>query len=228
MAAITGLSYAPTKGGAGTSTVDIQASANTGRVAKTSTLTVKTTLGSPAVSKTVTVTQAAIAEFLAFSAGSFAASNIGSSIELTGTGNAEGFYFEIGDWIYDTTSNDDPVGDANPGFNVTAVTVNGSSYYSETAAAIASNATAISGDPGATATYKWSSTLVVPANTVSTARHLTIKIICKSHSNVYAECTITQTAAAPTLTVSATSVSLPADGTFRSISVTSNTNWAIS
>jgi hypothetical protein len=219
MATIENLVINPSSG-ALNATVKLSASANTGRNSKTKTITVKTTNGSPAVSKTVNVTQSGINEFISCDSYAQAADNSGASLSLTGTSNAVGLNIFTSDWVYTGTPDsfsDNPAEDAQVTFGT--LTANGTTV---------TNGVAITGDPGATAQYVWKQAVTVPANPYSYSRSCTVTIRCSEADNVKQTITISQTAAAPTLTVDSTSITIPAAGTAVSLGVTSNTAWSIS
>ena len=86
-----------------------------------------------------------------------------------------------------------------------------------------SNNVAIAGDPGAVAEYNFSIAITVPENTSTS--ELTKQIVVANNAGDSAVCTITQAAGSPTLTVTPSTIELTHDGTAKTITVKSNTNW---
>ena len=87
------------------------------------------------------------------------------------------------------------------------------------------NGAEISGDPGASQEYDFSIVLTVPVN--DSVSELSRQIIVEDESGNVDTCVLTQTAGAPTLSVSKTSIELEYTGEAVSFDITSNTSWAI-
>jgi hypothetical protein len=87
------------------------------------------------------------------------------------------------------------------------------------------NGATIAGDPGASAQFSFSLVISVPANTTTGA--LTKTVTVTANGGQQATSTISQAAGDPTLSVTPTSITLTAEGTAVSVTVTSNTNWTV-
>lgn len=88
-----------------------------------------------------------------------------------------------------------------------------------------SNGTNISGDPGASAEYPFSISIVVPANTTTSAKSRQIIVTDEAgHQDV---CTLTSAAGDAYLTVQLGDIELDYKGTSVTVSVESNTSWTV-
>nr|DAF13285.1 MAG TPA: hypothetical protein [Caudoviricetes sp.] len=188
----------PTQG-SGNVTVNVSATAHTGRSQRTTTLTFSAT---GVAAKTVSVPQSAKAEFVTLN--DVSAAKGGGTVTMTGTSNSSKLTFALGS------------GDIS-------VSLPGS--YSAAGASTA-NAAAIAGDPGAAAQFDFSIQFSVPANTTINAKSKVITVTAAGGQSDSG--TISQAAGDPTLSVSPTSVTLDAAGTAKAVTVTSNTNWTVS
>ena len=85
---------------------------------------------------------------------------------------------------------------------------------------------AIAGDPGATAEYDFSLSLTFPENTTVEEVTRTLKVMAEGGQE--AQIAIKQAAGDAFITVEPTEITLEADGTAVSVTVTSNTQWSAS
>lgn len=188
--------------GSGNAVVNVSASgAHTGRVARSGVITVS---AAGAADVTVTVNQSGATEFVNMQS-TASMTKTGGNLTLTGTSNSTKLTF---------TKANDNIGITLPE-NYTAASI-------QTA-----NGAAISGDPGAAASFEFSLPLVIPANADVEAK--TCQIIVTDNAGNTQTCLVTLAAGDAVLSVSPLSVDLPADGsTSAVINVTCNTNWTIS
>ena len=188
--------------GSGDDTVSWSATEHTGRTARTTTATFS---ASGVESKTLTITQSGASEFVTIDATATVAKT-GGSVTITGTSNSPKLTF--------TETGTDNIGiDLPATYTANSVSTN--------------NGAAISGDPGATQAYAFSITISnIAANTGTSSK--TSQITVTPDSGTAAVCNITQAGADPTLSISPSSITIPAAGTAQSVSVTSNTSWSIS
>jgi hypothetical protein len=184
--------------GSGNGTVNISGSVHTGRAQRSGTLTYKAS-GVTDISQSVT--QEAKAEFVQID--NISVGKGGGSVTVTGKSNSSKLNFALG-----------------AGAIIASLPAN----YSAGGASTANN-TAIAGDPGATAEYNFSMTLTAAANTTTAPRSQTLSVTANGGQS--AQSTLSQAAGDPTLAVSPASITLTADGTAVSITVTSNTNWTV-
>lgn len=199
MAKAAWLKVSPSKG-SGNGSIAFSADAYTGRTARSTSATVSATGVDP---KTVNVTQAAKAEFVTIQ-GTASAPKAGGTVEISGTSNSTKLTFTLGTGALEITLPQ-------------KYTANGSE---------ATNDTAISGDPGASAQYTFSVSVTVPLN--ATTGSLTREIIVTDAGSHKGTCVLTQAAGDPTLTLSTDTVNLTTAGTAVSVEVTSNTSWTVS
>ena len=188
--------------GSGNAVVNVSASgAHTGRVARSGVMTVS---AAGAADVAVTVNQSGATEFVNMQS-TASMTKTGGNLTLTGTSNSTKLTF---------TKANDNIGITLPE-NYTAASL-------QTA-----NGAAISGDPGAAASFEFSLPLVIPANADVEAK--TCQIIVTDNAGNTQTCLVTLAAGDAVLSVSPLSVDLPADGsTSAVINVTCNTNWTIS
>lgn len=188
--------------GSGNDTVSWTGSAHTGRSSRTTTATFS---ASGVESKTLTIIQAGKTEFVDIDdAGAVAKS--GGTVTISGTSNSSKLTFSL-------------TGTNGIGLTLPA------SYTANSVST--SNGAAISGDPGATQQYSFSITFSnVGANTGVSA--LTSQLTVTDNAGNTDTCTITQAAGDATLSISPTTITIPAAGTAQSVTVTSNTSWTIS
>lgn len=187
--------------GSGNATVNVSASgAHTGRVARSGVMTVS---AAGAADVSVTVNQSGASEFVNMQT-TASVTKTGGNLTLTGTSNSTKLTF---------TKANDNIGITLP-VNYTAASI-------QTA-----NGAAISGDPGAAASFEFALPLVIPANADVEAK--TCQIIVTDNAGNTQTCLLTLAAGDAQLSVSPLSVDLPADGsTSAVVNVTCNTNWTI-
>ena len=192
--------------GNGNDTVSWSATAHTGREARQTTATFA---ASGVESKTLTIIQSGKTEFVSFDSATAAVDKAGGTLTITGTSNSSKLTFAL------TGTNG--IGLVLPS-SYTANSVN------------TNNGTAISGDPGASQQYTFSITFTgIDENTTISSKTSQLTVTPNSGSSAAQTCTITQAAGDAYLTISPTTITIPAAGTpAQSVSVSSNTNWTIS
>lgn len=184
--------------GSGNGTVNVNGGKHTGRVSRNGTLTYK---ANGTADKTQTITQAALTEYVIVN--DVSAPKGGGNVTITGKSNSSKLNFVLG------------TGD---------ITITLPTTYLAAGASTTNNV-AITGDPGASAEFDFSMTVSVPANTTIDARSRKISITAEGGQT--ATSTISQAAGDPTLSVLPTAITLDANGTAVSVTVTSNTNWTV-
>lgn len=206
MAIPTWLTVSPTTGNKNAS-VSLSAPAHSGRSNRTASLTVQSSAGTPQKTATISVTQTAKDEFLTINtiAKQPAAGN--TNVTITGNSNAQKI-----DIITHPKANATEVS-----MTPKTYTVNGSTYNS---------GAAITGDPGASAAYLWTVTVSVPVNISVLEQSFRFGI--QTPNTEMQVVTITQSGAAPTISLDKSSVSIAQAGGSQSVAVTSNTTWAVS
>ncbi len=192
--------------GNGNDTVSWSATAHTGREARQTTATFA---ASGVESKTLTIIQSGKTEFVSFDSATAAVDKTGGTLTITGTSNSSKLTFAL------TGTNG--IGLTLPS-SYTANSVN------------TNNGTAITGDPGASQQYTFSITFSnIAENTTISSLTSQLTVTPNSGSSAAQTCTITQAAGDAYLTISPTTITIPAAGTpAQSVSVNSNTNWTIS
>ena len=188
--------------GSGNGTLAVSGSVHTGRANRTGTFNVTGSgIASPI---TVNVTQTGKAEFVSFDNVTVSVSKDGETITITGKSNSKNLVFSLitTDGILTLPANYTAAG---------VSTVNGAD---------------ITDDPGSSAEYAFSISFTIAAN--ATISDLTDTLKVTANGGQTAQCVVTQTAGDPTLSLSATSITLAADGTAQNITVTSNTSWTVS
>ena len=192
--------------GNGNDTVSWSASAHTGREARQTTANFA---ASGVESKTLTIIQSGKTEFVSFDSATAAVDKTGGTLTITGTSNSSKLTFAL------TGTNG--IGLVLPS-SYTANSVN------------TNNGTAITGDPGASQQYTFSITFSdIDENTTISSKTSQLTVTPNSGSSAAQTCTITQAAGDAYLTISPTTVTIPAAGTpAQSVTVSSNTNWTIS
>lgn len=161
-------------------------------------------------SVTINVTEKGKAEFVTFSGKdkTVHVGEDGETIKITGTSNSSKLTFS-----WSTNKIGIP--------NVTSFTVNSGTS--------ATSGTAITGDPGATAQYTFTVSIVVPKNNTTDNRDSVLKVTCNTTS-ITDNFTISQMAGAAYLYLNSTgtttaSITIPQEGTSQTVNVLSNTNW---
>lgn len=192
--------------GNGNDTVSWSASEHTGRSSRTTTATFS---ASGVESKTLTIVQSGKTEFVSFSDSTATVSKDGGTLTITGTSNSSKLTFAI------------------TGTNGIGLTLP-SSYTANSVST--TNGSAITGDPGATQQYTFSITFSnIGANATTSSKTSQLTVTPNSGSSDAVTCAITQAAGDAYLTISPTTITIPAAGTpAQSVSVSSNTNWSIS
>lgn len=188
--------------GSGNDSVSWTGTTHTGRSSRTTTATFS---ASGVESKTLTIIQSGATEFVNIDS-SATVSKSGGSVTISGTSNSSKLTFSI-------------TGTDNIGLTLPAT------YTANSAST--SNGAAITGDPGASAQYAFSITFTNIAENTSISS-LTSQITVTTNNATTATCDITQAAGDAYLTISPTTITIPAAGTAQSVSVSSNTSWSIS
>lgn len=184
--------------GSGNGTVQVSATAHTGRVQRTGELTYKADGADDVVQS---VTQKGKEEFVTVE--NVSASKAGGSVTVKGKSNSSKLTFALG------TGN---------------IIITLPNTYTA-AGKSATNGTAISGDPGASAEFEFSLAVTVPANTTIAAKSRQITVTTAGGQS--ATSTISQAAGDAALEVLPASITLEADGTAVEVTVTSNTSWTV-
>lgn len=191
--------------GSGDTTLQVKAEVvNRGnRIAQTATFEVEGT--GVAEKKRFVANHLPASEFIEFDNTSPAVDKDGGTVTLTGKSNSQKITFSKG------------TGDII-GANLAAIefTANG---------AKATSGTAISGDPGAKAKYRFSLTLTAAANETIEAR--TQQIIATASGGQKATATLNQTAGDPFIEVTPTSIDVPQDGSAVQVTVDTNTTFTV-
>lgn len=196
------INVTPTSGN-GNGTLQVSAGVYDGRVKRDG----KFSVVSGSISKDVAVSQNPAAEFVSIDESSYNVGKAGDTLIITGRSNSLRLNFAIvdpgtgGAWR--------PTLPAT--YQVEAVSVN--------------NGAAIPGDPGATAGYVWSISIEIPKNPLVDARNCTLSVTTTNAQ--VASATISQAAGDTILELSTTSITLEADGTAKTVSVSSNTTWSV-
>lgn len=199
MAMASWLKATPTSG-AGNGSVSVSTTEpHTGRTSRSTSVTFK---ASGVEDKKVTVNQAGKPEFVTIQSAAAAAST-GTMFELGGVSNSTKLTFELG------------IGNLDIELP--------SSYLANSISA--DNGVAIKGDPGASAEFSY--TIPITVNPNNGVEEKSRQIIAKSNNGQTVICTVTQAAGDPTLSVSPTTINLTYEGSAKSITVTSNTNWTV-
>ena len=157
----------------------------------------------------LTIIQSGKTEFVSFTSSTAAVDKAGGTLTITGTSNSSKLTFSL------TGTN---------GIGLTLPATYTANSVSTT------NGAAITGDPGATQQYSFSITFTgIDENTTIAAKTSQLTVTPNSGSSAAVTCDITQAAGDAYLTISPTTITIPAAGTpAQSVSVTSNTNWSIS
>lgn len=208
MAIPSNLTVTPSEGN-GNTTISITSKTKpTGRNDVRSSITGKIVGQSNSV--TINVTEKGKAEFVTFSGKdkTVHVGEDGETIEITGTSNSSKLTFS-----WSTNKIGIP--------NVTSFTVNSGTS--------ATSGTAITGDPGATAQYTFKVSIVVPKNNTTDNRDSVLKVTCNTTS-ITDNFTISQMAGAAYLYLNSTgtttaSITIPQEGTSKTVNVLSNTDW---
>lgn len=192
--------------GNGNDTVSWSATAHTGREARQTTATFA---ASGVESKTLTIIQSGKTEFVSFDSATASVDKTGGTLTITGKSNSSKLTFAL------TGTN---------GIGLTLPT----KYKANSVDT--NNGTAIAGDPGAAQEYVFSITFTgIDENTTIDSKVSQLTVTPNSGSSAAQTCTITQAAGDAYLTISPSTITIPAAGTpAQSVTVSSNTNWTIS
>ena len=191
--------------GNGNDTVSWSASAHTGREPRQTKATFAASGVSP--SPELTIIQSGKTEFVSFDSATASVSKTGGTLTITGKSNSSKLTFAL------TGTNG--IGLVLPSqYKANSVNTN--------------NGVAIVGDPGATAEFVFSITFSnIPENT--TIQSLLSQLTVTDAAGNSATCDITQAAGDAYLTISPSTITIPAAGTpAQSVTVSSNTAWTIS
>lgn len=188
--------------GSGNDTVSWAATEHTGRTARQTTAVFS---ASGVESKTLTIIQSGATEFVDMD-DTATVQKSGGTLTISGYSNSKKLTFAL------------------TGTNGIGLTLP-STYTANSVST--ENGADISGDPGATQKYAFSITFAnISANTGLS--ELTSQLTVTDDAGHTDTCTITQAAGDATLSISPTTITIPAAGTAQSVTVTSNTSWSIS
>lgn len=191
--------------GNGNDTVSWSASEHTGREPRQTKATFAASGVSP--SPELTIIQSGKTEFVSFDSATAAVSKTGGTLTITGKSNSSKLTFAL--------TGNNGIGLVLPSqYKANSVNTN--------------NSASIVGDPGATAEFAFSITFSnIPENT--TIQSLLSQLTVTDDAGNSATCDITQAAGDAYLTISPTTITIPAAGTpAQSVTVSSNTAWTIS
>lgn len=186
--------------GSGNGTVNVSGSTYTGRVMRQTVIEVTAANVTPAQ---VTVKQSGKSEFVSSNANSYTKEKEGGTLTIEGVSNSSALTFSLG------------TGDLDIALPA-SYTANG-----ETTA----NGAGITGDPGASAQYNWSIQFTIPSATTVETKSKQLTITDDGGHSVTV--TINLTGVDAYLTVSESEITIPADGTAQSFTITSNVSWTI-
>jgi len=196
--------------GSGNNTVSISASAHTGRLVREGTVTVTNQNGTKPTAS-VKVTQEAKSEFMTFTKPADLTSAAATTVEVTYTSNGRSLYIFM----------DNPIVGSLP---AKTLSINGGAEFE--GPEWHDIPIEIPNDPGATEQYTIKAKFNIPANSDAIVRTW---IIGGSAGNSFPpQQTITQPAAASTVSVNPTTLELVNAGTAKTVSITSNDDWVLS
>lgn len=188
--------------GSGNDTVSWTGTTHSGRSPRQTTATFTASGTDP---KILTIIQAAAAEFVSMDDTATIA-KAGGTLTISGVSNSSKLTFSL--------TGTDGIGLTLP----STYTANGLSI---------SNGSAITGDPGAAQQFAFSITFTGIGEN-STISPKVSQLTVTDNAGHTDTCEITQAAADAYLTISPTTINIPADGTAQSVTVSSNTSWSIS
>lgn len=193
--------------GSGNGSIKFSGTEHTGRVARTYEVTVS---NSKTADCTINVSQTPKTEFVTIQ-GTAAPTKEGGALTITGKSNSMKLTFS---WKQEPAPT-----------LVMAIPANYMANGTSTA-----NGAVITGDPGVTAQYDFSIRFTVPKNT--TIGTLTATLVVTTNGGQTAQCVITQGAGDAYLWVGTknqteTSVTIPQDGSARTVQVLSNDAWTV-
>lgn len=192
--------------GNGNDSVSWTANPHTGREARQTTAVFA---ASGVESKSLTIIQSGKTEFVSFDSATASVDKTGGTLTITGKSNSSKLTFAL--------TGNNGIGLVLPSqYKANSVNTN--------------NGASIAGDPGATQEYAFEITFTnIPENTTIESLVSQLTVTPNSGSAAAATCTITQAAGDAYLTISPTTITIPAAGTpAQSVNVSSNTNWTIS
>jgi len=215
MAKAAWLTVAPMSG-TGNATITNTGTVHTGREQRTTTVTGTATGVSP--NKTYSVIQKAKAEFVSFDNGAeISVAKTGGSLTITGKSNSSKLTFAL----LDLTDDGDTPNVVEGGLKLTLP-----EKY-DAGGASTTNATAITGDPGAAAEFAFSITFTnIAANT--TINELTAALKVTANGGQTAQIAIKQSVGDPTFAFGQATITLEASGAAVTNTVVSNTSWTLS
>lgn len=189
--------------GSGNGSISNTATVHTGREVRTGIVTV--TAAGVAEPKTYSVTQKAKPEFASFDNGAeMSAPKEGGALQVNGKSNSTALTYA---WVGDGHEAEIPAQ-----YKANGLATN--------------NGDAITGDPGASAEYASLLELTLPPNETIEEVQRTLKVT--TAGNQTAQIVIKQAAGDAFLNVSPAEITLEADGSAVSVTVTSNTTWTVS
>lgn len=188
--------------GSGSTQVNVSADEYSGRVQRQTQATFTVSGAAPA---TLDITQTGRPEFVQMQA-TASGSNDGGPVTITGTSNSTKLTFSI-----------------TEGGQIVGLTV--PEQYKANSVDT-DNGAEITGDPGANAAYTFEITLQIPDNTGVT--ELVSQLVVTDAGGHSANCTITQAADAPMISLNPERITLDYTGSAVQVQVTSNTNWTVS
>lgn len=215
MAGLKGWLDLNTTSGSGNATVQVASvSEHTGRSSRETVLNIQS-VATSVPKKTVTVTQSGKFEFVKTNVESTTVPKEGQLVTITGYSNSKALHFTVGGVV---NEDDDLLEIGFPGLYTAA----GTQY---------NNGESITGDPGASAQYEWSTNFEVLVNT--NVKQKSVKFIVSTNSsastaNGTVVVEIMQTAGDPYLTVSVSKIELDYTGAPKELLIQSNTSWTIS
>lgn len=192
--------------GNGNDTVSWTASPHTGREARQTTAVFA---ASGVESKSLTIIQSGKTEFVSFDSATASVDKAGGTLTITGKSNSSKLTFAL--------TGNNGIGLVLPSqYKANSVNTN--------------NGASIVGDPGATQEYAFEITFTnIAENTTIESLVSQLTVTPNSGSSAAATCTITQAAGDAYLTISPSTITIPAAGTpAQTVTVSSNTNWTIS
>lgn len=188
--------------GSGNDTVNVGANAHTGRSVRSTILTFSAV---NCTDRPVTCNQTGTVESVSTDNSSMSIVKAGATVTVTGYSNSSKLTFSLG-----STNN---------------IPLTIPSTYTA-GGVLTTNGAAIAGDPGATQKYAFSIPFTVAENT--SVNDKSSQLVVTDNAGNTATCTLTQAAGSAYLTISPTTITIPAAGTAQPITVSSNTSWTLS
>ncbi|WP_042367901.1 BACON domain-containing protein [Bacteroides neonati] len=191
-------------------TINISATAHTGRAARTTSVTVQAANGERP-SASIAVNQAAAAVATTMDATKPDIPKEGGVVTINGTSNSSKLNWTLGPFING---------------QIVAIDENGYPVVVKVNSVSITKNTLIAGDPGASAVYSFVATLTAPASPF--AVDVPFKFRVTDDSGVSKDCSFTVKAGKSTLSVDKSSLSLVNAGTAQPVAITSNDSWTVS